>query len=214
MNPPTSASRAGSGDDQLSRVLASRALAYLILYFVVHPDAAPHFRALQRATGISSRSLQHELARLQELGMLQSERDGRLVRYRRVTDHPRWSAFRQMVREFAAPGAVLRIAIADVPGIEAAFIYGSCARGDMHAESDIDVLAVGDALRDRDTRLSLTRGTLEASMLLDREVNVTRYTRQKLRARQHEGFLSAVLAGPKQWLVGDEAALQLGGVPS
>lgn len=199
------------GEDQLSRVLASRALAYLILYFLVHPDAAPHFRALQRATGLASRSLQHELARLQELGMLRSERDGRLVRYRRVAEHLRWSPFREMVREFAAPGAVLRIALADVPGLEAAFIYGSCARGEMHPESDVDVFALGDALKEVDTRLVLTGSTVEASMLLNREVSVTRYTRNKLEQRRTGGFLSSILAGPKQWLVGDETVLHYGG---
>lgn len=201
------ASRSGSGDP-LARVLASSALAYVILYFVLHPDAAPHFRALQRATGVSSRSLQHELARLEELGMVQRERDGRLVRYRRVADHPRWLAFRNLVREFAQPVHVLRVAVGNVPGVEAAFIYGSCARGDMHPESDIDVFALGDALKDRDTRLTLTQGTLEASMLLDREVNVVRYTRDKLEARRNGGFLSTVLTGPKKWLVGDETVLQ------
>jgi predicted nucleotidyltransferase len=208
MGYPTSTSHS---DDQLSRVLASRALAYLILYFLVHPDAAPHFRALQRATGLASRSLQHELARLQQLGMLQSERDGRLMRYRRVADYPRWSPVRELVRQFADPGPVLRIALADVPGLEAAFIYGSCARGEMHPESDIDVFALGDTLKDVDTRLALTQRTVEASVLLDREVSVTRYTRNKLEARRTGGFLSSVLAGPKQWLVGDETVLHYGG---
>lgn len=198
-------------ENALSRVLASSALAHLILYFVLHPDGVPHFRGLQRATGISSRSLQHELARLVELGMIQRERDGRLVRCRRVADHPRWTVFRGLVREFAAPEELLRTALAEVPGIEAAFIYGSFARGDMHPESDVDVFALGDALKHRDTRLVLAQGTLEAAILLDREVNVVRYTREKLEARRDDGFLSAVLAGPKTWLVGDEAVLQPGG---
>lgn len=208
---PNAPSEARS-QDPLARVLASSALAYLVLYFVLHPDSTPHFRGLQRATGISSRSLQHELARLEELGMIRRERDGRLMRFRRVPDHPRWFAFRDLAREFAQPKEVLRTALVEVPGIEAAFIYGSCARGDMHAESDIDVFALGDALADRETRLSLTQGTLEASMLLDREVNVSRYTRDKLDARRSDGFINAVLAGPKLWLVGDETALQSGGV--
>lgn len=203
--------RSGFGDP-LARVLASSALAELVLYYVLHPDAAAHFRGIQRATGIASRSLQHELARLEGLGVLQRERDGRMMRYRRVADHLRWHVFRELVRQFAPPRAVLRTALAGVPGIEAAFIYGSFARGDMHAESDIDVFAVGDSLKHLDTRLTLARGTLEAAMLLDREVNVTRYTRDKLEARRSDGFVSAVLAGPKAWLVGDEQVLQPGGV--
>jgi predicted nucleotidyltransferase len=193
----------------LALVFASRAMADVVTYFVLHPDAAPHFRALQRVTAVSSRSLQHELVRLRELGMIERERDGRLVRFRAVAGHPRWAAFRSVLREFGEPVQLLRIALGSVPGVEAAFIYGSCARGDMHPDSDIDVLAVGDALKDYDTRLTLAGASLEASMLLGHEVNVTRYTRDKLDSRREDGFLSGVLAGPKQWLVGDEAVLDL-----
>lgn len=195
----------------LALVFASRAMADVVTYFVLHPDAAPHFRALQRMTGVSSRSLQHELFRLRELGMIEREQDGRLVRFRAVAGHPRWAAFRSILREFGEPVQLLRIAVGSVPGVEAAFIYGSCARGDMHPDSDIDVLAVGDALQERETRLELAQGTLEASMLLNREVNVIRYTPDKLHARQEGRFLSGVLAGPKRWLVGDETVLQHGG---
>jgi predicted nucleotidyltransferase len=206
MKPPFSASRSGSGDP-LSRVLASSALAYLILYFILHPDGEPHFRALQRATGIASRSLQHELARLEELGMIQRERDGRLMRFRRVADHPRWSVFRDLVRNFAQPKALLRTALVEVPGINAAFIYGSFARGEMDENSDIDVFALGEDLEEAGPELALVAGTSEAAILLGHEVNVTRYTRKKLENRRHGGFLRSVLAGPKEWLVGDDAVL-------
>jgi predicted nucleotidyltransferase len=204
-------SRPRKADEPLASMLASKALAAVVIYFVLHPDKALHFRALQRVTRVSSRSLQHEIARLEALGMVQRERDGRLVRYRAVAGHPRWSVLRDMVRQFADPAELLRVALADIPGIEAAFIFGSFARGDMHAESDVDVFALGDALKDLDTRLALTQQTVEASILLNREVNVTRYTRDKLKARRTGGFLASVLAGPKQWLVGDERVLQRGG---
>jgi predicted nucleotidyltransferase len=205
-------SRSRNADEPLALVLASRALAAVVIYFVLHPDKPLHFRALQRATRVSSRSLQHEMARLEALGMVQRERDGKLVRYRAVAGHPRWAVLREMVRQFAQPAELLRVALADVPGLDAAFIYGSFARGDTHSESDIDVFALGDALRDRDTRLALTQRTVEASMLLNREVNVTRYTPDKLEARRTGSFLTSVLAGPKQWLLGDETVLRRGGV--
>lgn len=204
--------RLRKADGPLASLLASRSLAAVVIYFVLHPDRALHFRALQRVTGVSSRSLQHEMARLESLGLVHRERDGRLVRYRAVAGHPRWTVLRDMVRQFADPAELLRVALADVPGLEAVFIYGSYARGDEHTESDVDVFALGDVLNDRDRRLALTRRTVEASVLLNREVNVTRYTRDKLEARRTGGFLTSVLAGPKQWLVGDETVLQREGM--
>lgn len=197
-------------DDSLAAVLASRALAAVVIYFVLHPDASLHFRALQRVTGVASRSLQHEMARLEALGLVRRERDGRLVRYRAVAGHPRWSVLRDMVRQFAGPAELLRVALANVPGLEAAFIYGSCARGDMHANSDIDVLVLGERLENMDARYALGEVTLETSALLKHEVNVSRYTREKLEGTRTKGFLRSVLAGPKIWLVGDDTRLEPG----
>ncbi|HEY0019485.1 MAG TPA: nucleotidyltransferase domain-containing protein [Longimicrobium sp.] len=195
-------------EDTLATVLASRALAAVVIYFVLHPDAALHFRALQRVTGVSSQSLQHEMARLEALGLVRRERDGRLVRYRAVADHPRWSVLREMVRQFAGPAELLRVALSEVPGLEAAFIYGSCARGEMDEKSDIDVFALGERLNELEPELALVAGTSEAAVLLGHEVNVTRYTRQKLQQRRGGGFLRSVLAGPKDWLIGDVAVLE------
>jgi predicted nucleotidyltransferase len=200
-------SRPRKTDEPLALVLASRALAAVVIYFVLHPDKPLHFRALQRVTRVSSRSLQHEMARLEILGMVQRERDGRLVRYRAVAGHPRWSVLREMVRQFAEPAELLRVALADVPGLEAAFIFGSCARGEMDEWSDIDVFAVGEGLEERETEIALIGGAGEASMLLGREVNVTRYTPERLRDRRDSGFLRSVLSGPKAWLVGNERVL-------
>ena len=194
----------------LSSVLASHAMADLVTYFVLFPDAALHFRALQRAIGVSSRSLQHELARLERMGLIHREREGRLVRYRAVADHPRWAALRELVRQFATPAELLRLAVAQVPGIEAAFIFGSCARGDMHPDSDVDVFVLGDVLEGEEARYALSAGTLEASGLLNREVNPVRYTQGQFARRRTGGFLRSVLKGPKTWLVGEESVLQRG----
>ena len=159
----TQRSRTRKADEPLASVLASKALAAVVIYFVLHPDRAPHFRALQRVTRVSSRSLQHEIARLEALGMVRRERDGRLVRYRAVAGHPRWSVLWQMIREFAHPAEVLRVALAEVSGIEAAFIFGSFARGDTHAESDVDLFVLSDRMDYEDDRLDLAEATLESS---------------------------------------------------
>lgn len=191
-------------------MLASGALARVVAHFVLRPGAALHFRALQRATGVSSRSLQQELARLEELGMVRGERAGRLVRYRAVDDHPRWRVLREMVRAFAAPAELLRAVVLGAPGVEAAFLYGSFAReGAVDEGSDVDVMVVGN-VDEPETRFALGEGALEAAALLGREVNLTRYTPERLAARRARGgrFLRSVLEGPKEWLVGDERVLE------
>jgi predicted nucleotidyltransferase len=195
---------------QLATLLASPALSRLVTHFVLQPKADLHFQALKRATALPNRSLQLELARLENFRLLSRHKDGRFMRYRVSGEELDWNALRDCVRHFAGPAEVLRIALARLPGIRAAFIYGSFARGhDVHSASDVDLFIVADRLEEPLRDVALAGIILEVSGLLSREVNVSRYTpahlASKLAAKTR--FLSTVLAGEKEWLIGDERAM-------
>jgi predicted nucleotidyltransferase len=200
------ARRSAKRSDPLSMALASGALARLLTHFATHPDDMPHVRALQRRTGLAPRSLQTELARLERLGVIQRQAEGRRVRYRLNERSPRWRALRQLVRELAEPSDVLRDALSDVPGIEAAFLFGSMARGtEVREGSDLDVFIFHGEMPEE----LLARRTLDAGVLLGREVNAVTANYDDLleRVANGSGFLPAVLRGPKRWVVGSEAEL-------
>lgn len=199
--------RAPKRADLLSSVLASGALARLVTHFAVRPDERPHARALQRHTGLTPRSLQIELARLERLGVIERRVEGHRVAYALNEGSPRWRAIRQLVAELADSVDVIRDVLSDVPGMDAAFVFGSFTRGDVREDSDIDVFVLGDGIPED----LLARRTLEAGVLLGREVNVVHMTRDELRRRMQtrSGFLARVVAGPKRWLVGDELTLGL-----
>jgi predicted nucleotidyltransferase len=205
-----SKARLGKAEGPLATVLASSAMARLVAHFVLRPRSALHFQAVRRATGLATRSLQIELARLEHLGLVERIPEGRVVRFRAVAGHSGWTAFRSLVREFADPAEVLRVAFSQLEGVDAAFIYGSFAlKTDIHPASDVDVVVVGTEVEREENRLALAKESLEAAGLLGREVNVRRYTWDKLRIRTATGgrFLRDVLGGAKQWIVGDQSAL-------
>jgi predicted nucleotidyltransferase len=165
-----------------------------------------HVRGLQRATGLAPRSLQTELVRLGELGVIQREASGRQVRYRVNEQSPRWRLVRELVRELADPTDVVRDALSDVSGLEAAFVFGSVARGtEIREGSDIDLFVLrGELAEDR-----FARRTIDAGVLLKREVNPVVMGAEELRdhVSKESGFLRAVLSEPKRWVAGDERAL-------
>ena len=101
---------------------------------------------------------------------------------------------------------VLRAALAPVSSeIRAAFVYGSIAKGEDTAASDIDVMIIADSL----TYADLFTALEEASAGLGRKVAPTIYSSQELsqRVKQDNAFVTRVLAQPKLWLIGDDRDL-------
>jgi predicted nucleotidyltransferase len=188
----------------IGNVLASPAFARLVVHFALHGLEPVHVRALRRRTGLAMSSLSRELRRLESLGLVARSGEAGRVVYR-AADIPAWDVLRQLIRYFAEPAEVVEEAIAGVEGIEAAFVYGSFARGDARADSDVDVLVVGDVPPDA----KLGRKAAEASLLLGRPVEVRAYSPEKLRSQVAAGnaVLQRILSGPKRWIVGDEARL-------
>ena len=179
----------------------------LLTHFLVHPEQRLHFRALQEHTGMGTGALQRELARFAALGLIRRvEEDGR-VHYELVHDHPSWGAFRTLIRQHGDPIEVVREALRGVPGIRAAFVFGSTARGCARPGSDVDVFIVEEGM----PSAAIGRAAIEAETLLNRPLDVKRYTPAALASKLQRGsdFLRDVVAGPKAWLIGSEDALAI-----
>lgn len=192
--------------DVLEALGISPSAAKIVRYFLLRPDARPHTRELQRVLGLSGSSLDRETARLVDLGLLERSRDGRRVRYSTGPHSKLWTALRILVEETPDPTALIRDALSDVGGVDAAFLFGSRARGDWDPESDLDIFVVEGPEVDRRT---LLRRLAEVGVLLGREVNTVRYSAETLSRRlgdpDHAGsrFVRTVLGGPKRWVAGD-----------
>lgn len=195
-----------SPSSALRSALASPAMARLLLYFALHPDDAVHVRELGRRTGLAAASIQNELRRLQRLGLISREQVGRRLLYRLDAGSPSWPAFRALIRQLAQPAEVLREAFSGIGGVDAAFVFGSHARGDTRPDSDVDLFIVGD----ESARRSLSDPLTEAESLLGRDVDVIAYTPERVakRAQSNGGFLQKVLEAPIQWVAGDPQILE------
>ncbi len=161
-----------------------------------------------RHTGLSARSLQNELSRLEQLGIVSRNQaaDGH-VRVRLDPSHAAWPPLQQLVRVLADPAHVLRLALIDIPGIRAAYLFGSFANGTEQPDSDLDVMIIGE---DVDARL-LARRTLDVGILLGRDVNVLEITPDDLTSKIAPGrrFYRNVLKGRKRWVIGGAEHLPL-----
>lgn len=191
----------------LASIFPSLAMGRLVVFYIVHPGQRFHLRALMRLTWLPSASIQTELRRMAKMGALRREEERGRVFYAADEAHASWRAWMMLLRACAHPADVLREALVGAAGIEFAFVFGSTARGDTRADSDLDLLLVGDG----DAQLRAGRLLSEAQILVDPELDVITYDREQFAARVKSGnaFVQRVLDEPKEWVRGDAETLQL-----
>jgi predicted nucleotidyltransferase len=153
--------------------------------------------------GSGTGAVQRELTRLEAAGLLTVTRVGNQKHYRANTATPVFEELRGLVLKTSGLSDVLRAALEPLAAqISAAFVFGSVAKGQDSAESDIDLMVVSDSLSHADLFAALE----ESASRLGRPVNPTVYSQQQLskRVREDNAFIKRVLAQPKLWLMGDQ----------
>jgi uncharacterized protein len=190
----------------LSSALFGKVRRSILVLFYTRVDEAFYLRQIARTTGVGLGAVQREVRQLTGVGILARQVRGRQVYYQANVACPIFSELKSLVVKTAGIGEVLRSALAPVSGrIDAAFIYGSVARGTEVRASDIDLLVVGDV-----TFGDIVSALGPAQETLGREVNPTVYPKaefkEKSKAGQH--FLPSILKGQKIFLVGNEGELK------
>lgn len=167
------------------------------------PDRSFYATELINLAGVGSGAVQRELARLAQSGLVTVKPVGNQKHYQANPASPIYNELCGMVRKTVGLAEPLRAALAPLAAqIKAAFVYGSIAKKEDTASSDIDLMLVSDTLTFGDTILALQ----DATGLLGREVNPNIFTPQDFAKRLKEGgsFVSRVMAQPKIWLIGGE----------
>ena len=153
-------------------------------------------------------AVQRELVALAGCGLLTVTKVGNQRHYQANANSPLFAELRGLVLKTVGLADVLRTALAPLAGqIEAAFVYGSVAKQQDTAQSDIDVLIVSKSLAE--LGYADVFGALEAaSTALSRKINPTLYTPVDLakRIENDNAFVTKVLQQPKIWLIDNGAA--------
>lgn len=149
----------------------------------------------------SPATLHDELQRLSGAGLVERDDAQRPHRYRPDMSSPLAEPLKALVDRSVGISARLRRVLAAEPGVQAAAIFGSWARGEAGAHSDIDLLVVGDV---DFTRIARAVRPLERE--IRREINIVAYAPRELHQRKASSFLRRVGEQPVENFVGDMKA--------
>lgn len=188
----------GTYTDALFSKTQQRVLAVLF----GQPQRSFYANEIIALAGGGSGAVQRELAKLEAAGLITSHRVGNQKHYQANADAPIFAELRSIVVKTFGLADVLRTALAEIePQIALALVYGSVAKGNEHAASDIDLLVVGEQL----SHSQLLAALLPVQQTLARPINPTLYTAAEFAQRVSEGrsFITRVLEQPKIFVKGN-----------
>lgn len=165
-------------------------------------DEAYHLREVARRSGISVGILSRELKLLYKAEILLKEARGNQVFYSANKQCPIYNELHSIIIKSVGLADMFREALLSLKDrISTAFIYGSFARGEENAESDIDLMVIGDArLLEVVKALGAIRATYE------REINpsVFQWNEYHNKLAHGDHFLTSLKGEPKIFLIGNE----------
>lgn len=169
------------------------------------PGRGYYLREIVAHAGGGSSQVQTELARLTAASLLIRERRANQVWYRANPEASIYPELRGIARKTFGVAGVLKEALEPARSrIEVAFVFGSTAKGEDTAESDVDLFLVGEL-----SMADIAQGLAGAEAELRRTVSPVIMGAGELagkRARAHH-FVTTVLEGPRIFVEGDEESL-------
>jgi DNA-binding transcriptional ArsR family regulator len=176
------------------------------------PGRSWYLSDLARQLGLPASSLQRDLGRLAGAGILRRRKDGNRIYYEPSPECPFLPELSALLTKTTGVLPRLRDALQPLAAeIDLAFVYGSAARAEDVATSDVDLLVVGTLGLRR-----LTPALRKLQIELGREIHPTLYSPLEFATKRREGnsFLDAVLAREKLFVVGSENDLGRSLVPA
>lgn len=168
-----------------------------------HPDRSFYTSEIIRMVDSGTGAVERELSRLRRSGLVSVERIGKQKHYRANKHSPVFAELQGLVLKTAAPHEPIRTALEPYADkIKMAFIYGSVATGTDTAQSDIDLMVIGDGLNYSDLYTALQQ--VEDRLL--RKISPTFLSTQEWQRRslQDGSFIKKVAARPKMFVLGSE----------
>lgn len=169
---------------------------------VLQPEREWYVSDLASHLAVRPSSLQRDLARLAEGGVLRRRRDGNRVYFKADPDCPIFPELRQILAKTVGLVDVLREVLAPfATSIHCAFVYGSVARLEEVTESDVDLILIGNV-----GLAEIAAPLRTARERLARQVNPSVYSATEFakKARSGHHFITKVLAREKLFVIGSE----------
>ncbi|MGA8432152.1 MAG: nucleotidyltransferase domain-containing protein [Candidatus Sulfotelmatobacter sp.] len=156
-------------------------------------------RDVAQRLNIDSSNLSKEFARLEREGLFRSEVNGRQKYFQINREYSLFDEVRKIVAKTVGAAPVISRSLQKIDGINEAYLYGSLARNQQDASSDIDVLIIGNP-----SEQALAQAVSKLERQLGGEINYIVLTPKEFKSRRarKDAFLENVWHNERVPLIG------------
>ena len=188
--------------DFIASFFLSQTRAKLLKLMFTNENKEFYLRELERETSMSIGAIQTEVKKLHALELIVTRKDGNRQYFKANTEHPLYHEIESIIRKSSGPHTVIKTVLSKFKEIEFAFIFGSYAKNEMTAKSDIDLFIIGNI-----SSRTISEKLFDIKNKIGREVNEHVYSKEtfkkSLATKRH--FLLSLKETPKIFLKGSEA---------
>src|SRR5207302_3485855 len=163
-------------------------------YYFLNPRADHYVSELANILQVDPTNLSRELSRLEQEGLFASRLRGNQKYFRLERSYSLFNEIKSIVLKTAGVVPMLTKAVSELEGIQDAYLYGSFAKGEHDAQSDIDMLIIGNPNPDE-----LEGAVRKLERLFQREINYTLIKPDELKRKlaRKDPFISDIWQGKK-----------------
>lgn len=199
-------------NELLSELFSSKVRAAVLGHMLPRPQVALSLTEFSRLLDLPISSLQHECYKLERVGIIKGRREGNSRRYRVNSQCVILPELTALVVAALGQEAAVRATLADVPGLEAAFIGRTLPIDEVqeNSASPIPLVLIGEIpLEEIDSALDRVSRLLN---LPSSKFEAVFYRPGDWRARldQNSQYAVWLVSGPRTDLVGDPMTLPNG----
>ncbi len=188
------------------KLFANPTLAEILNLLFTSPEEEFYQSDLAKKTKKSLVQVQRAVKTLEEIGLISSTHQGRMIYYTATKTHPAFDDIKNLFLKTTSLNRSIEHALLPfLNNIPAAFIFGSIARGTESPNSDIDLFILTDI-----TLREITKALSPLTKELRRELNPVVFEPKEFQNRisKNDHFLTEILQTPKLWIIGDDKILK------
>lgn len=188
---------------QLGKALFTATQRNVLGLLYAHPEQSFYTKEILRLTGMGVATIKRELDRMVDAGILSFTKVGNQHHFQANPDCPIYEELLSIVSKTFGIADVISGALLPVDDqIEYGFVYGSIAKGNETAKSDIDLLVVTESSL---AYADLMTVLVAAEQSLGRPINPSIYTNEQIKTKlkENNAFITRVMEQPKIWIKGN-----------